>query len=90
LGEGGVVIVQIHPKEFHAVDLAFLEEYDDRKYGSTALRFYASAVELAAEAEESDGEEEWDDEFNDEWLDDEDGEDEEIDEDAGAGESPAR
>jgi 16S rRNA (guanine(966)-N(2))-methyltransferase RsmD len=89
LGEGGVVIVQIHPKEFHAVDLAFLE-YDDRKYGSTALRFYASAVELAAEAEESDGEEEWDDEFNDEWLDDEDGEDEEIDEDAGAGESPAR
>jgi 16S rRNA (guanine(966)-N(2))-methyltransferase RsmD len=90
LGEGGVVIVQIHPKEFHAVDLAFLEEYDERKYGSTALRFYASAVELAAEAEESDGEEEWDDEFNDEWLDDEDGEDEEIDEDAGAGESPAR
>jgi 16S rRNA (guanine966-N2)-methyltransferase len=34
------VIVQIHPKEYEAVPLAHLEEFDQRRYGSTLLVFY--------------------------------------------------
>jgi 16S rRNA (guanine966-N2)-methyltransferase len=34
------VIVQIHPKEFHLIGLKYLQEFDQRKYGSTLLVFY--------------------------------------------------
>jgi 16S rRNA (guanine(966)-N(2))-methyltransferase RsmD len=39
------VIAQIHPVEYEAVELANLEEFDRRKYGSTLLVFYQIAVE---------------------------------------------
>ncbi len=42
LSERGVVVAQIHPREFHAVDLKTLELTDSRKYGSTMLCFYQS------------------------------------------------
>lgn len=47
----GAVIVQIHPREETPVELARLEEYDSRQYGSTRLIFYAAAEDLAAEEE---------------------------------------
>ena len=37
----GLVIVQIHPKEFHDIDLSHLGLVRERRYGSTMLRFYA-------------------------------------------------
>jgi 16S rRNA (guanine(966)-N(2))-methyltransferase RsmD len=40
LNEDGWVIVQIHPKEYHKVDLRHLEEFEQRRYGSTLLVFY--------------------------------------------------
>ncbi|HXF61401.1 MAG TPA: 16S rRNA (guanine(966)-N(2))-methyltransferase RsmD [Caldilineaceae bacterium] len=48
----GAVIVQIHPREETPVELARLEEYDSRRYGSTRLIFYAAAEDLAAEEAE--------------------------------------
>ena len=36
----GWVIVQIHPIELQEINLAHLEEFDRRKYGSTVLLFY--------------------------------------------------
>jgi len=45
LGEDAWVIVQIHPVEYETVDLANLEEFDRRKYGSTLLVFYQIAAE---------------------------------------------
>ena len=53
LAEYGAVIVQIHPREETPVDLAVLEEYDRRKYGSVQLIFYANRADLA---EDDDGE----------------------------------
>ena len=53
LAEYGAVIVQIHPREETPVDLAVLEEYDRRKYGSVQLIFYADRADLA---EDDDGE----------------------------------
>jgi 16S rRNA (guanine966-N2)-methyltransferase len=38
---GGLVVVQIHPKEYAALELETLELTDRRKYGSTLLCFYA-------------------------------------------------
>jgi len=38
--EGAWVIVQIHPKEYKELDLQNLDEFDQRKYGSTLLVFY--------------------------------------------------
>jgi 16S rRNA (guanine966-N2)-methyltransferase len=38
--EGAWVIVQIHPREYLRLDLQALEEFDQRKYGSTLLIFY--------------------------------------------------
>jgi 16S rRNA G966 N2-methylase RsmD len=38
--EGAWVIVQIHPKEYEELDLHNLDEFDQRKYGSTLLVFY--------------------------------------------------
>ena len=40
LAEDGWVIVQIHPQEYREVTLKHLEEFDQRKYGSTLLVFY--------------------------------------------------
>ena len=40
LSPAGVLVAQIHPKEFHAVDLKTFELFDSRKYGSTMLCFY--------------------------------------------------
>ena len=48
LTKDGVVIVQIHPKEFEDVSLENLVLYDRRKYGSTMLCFYEKPLELAA------------------------------------------
>jgi 16S rRNA (guanine(966)-N(2))-methyltransferase RsmD len=40
LAEGGVVIVQIFPKEWTEPELTQLALYDHRRYGSTALYFF--------------------------------------------------
>lgn len=40
LADDGLIVVQIHPKEYHAVELARLERVRERTYGSTALHFY--------------------------------------------------
>ena len=40
LSDQGVIVAQIHPREFHAVDLKTFELFDSRKYGSTMLCFY--------------------------------------------------
>jgi 16S rRNA (guanine(966)-N(2))-methyltransferase RsmD len=42
LSEKGIVVAQIHPKEYHALELQRLELFDQRKYGSTMLCFYRS------------------------------------------------
>jgi 16S rRNA (guanine966-N2)-methyltransferase len=39
-GASGIVVVQIHPREREDLTLHNLAEYDQRKYGSTLLRFY--------------------------------------------------
>ena len=39
----GLVIVQIHPKEYHAVPLQRLRLIEERRYGSTLLLFYGQA-----------------------------------------------
>jgi 16S rRNA (guanine(966)-N(2))-methyltransferase RsmD len=41
LSEDAWVIVQIHPKEYQALVLQDLTEFDQRRYGSTLLVFYA-------------------------------------------------
>jgi len=40
LGDDACVIVQIHPKEYESIELKNLQEYDQRKYGSTLLVFF--------------------------------------------------
>jgi 16S rRNA (guanine966-N2)-methyltransferase len=40
LEEDGWTIIQIHPKEYKALNLKHLMEFDQRKYGSTLLVFY--------------------------------------------------
>jgi 16S rRNA (guanine966-N2)-methyltransferase len=40
LAERGIVIAQIHPKEYAELALTQLDLFDQRKYGSTALCFY--------------------------------------------------
>src|SRR5690242_1520830 len=40
LSEDGWVIVQIDPKEYKSLTLENLEEFEQRKYGSTLLAFY--------------------------------------------------
>lgn len=42
--ENACVIVQIHPKEYEDISLKNLQEYDQRKYGSTLLIFYERIV----------------------------------------------
>jgi 16S rRNA (guanine966-N2)-methyltransferase len=41
LADEGLIIAQIHPKEFASLDLKSLQLTDQRKYGSTLLCFYA-------------------------------------------------
>ena len=41
LASGGLVVAQIHPKEYEELELETLEIADQRKYGSTLLCFYA-------------------------------------------------
>jgi 16S rRNA (guanine(966)-N(2))-methyltransferase RsmD len=38
--EDGWIIVQIHPREYEALDLNNFVQFDERKYGSTLLVFY--------------------------------------------------
>jgi 16S rRNA (guanine966-N2)-methyltransferase len=38
--QGAWVIVQIHPREYRKLELKSLEEFEQRKYGSTLLIFY--------------------------------------------------
>jgi 16S rRNA (guanine(966)-N(2))-methyltransferase RsmD len=40
LAEDGVIVAQIHPKEFEHLALSNLELVDQRRYGSTMLCFY--------------------------------------------------
>ncbi len=40
LAEDGEIIVQIHPREWHAVETPNLSIFDERRYGSTSLRFF--------------------------------------------------
>lgn len=47
----GTVIVQIHPREDAPLELARLEEYDRRTYGSVLLIFFATTEDLEAEEE---------------------------------------
>jgi 16S rRNA (guanine(966)-N(2))-methyltransferase RsmD len=39
-GGSGIVVAQIHPREYKDLPLDNLAEYDQRKYGSTLLCFY--------------------------------------------------
>lgn len=40
LAEDGWVVVQIHPAEYEPLELKNLEEFDQRRYGSTLVAFY--------------------------------------------------
>jgi len=40
LAPAGIIVVQIHPKEYKEIALTQFELYDQRTYGSTALCFY--------------------------------------------------
>jgi 16S rRNA (guanine(966)-N(2))-methyltransferase RsmD len=40
LSETGEIIVQIHPREYKDIQMVNLQQYDERKYGSTLLVFY--------------------------------------------------
>ena len=46
LSTSGVLVAQIHPKEFHAVELKTFELFDSRKYGSTMLCFYRNKSQV--------------------------------------------
>jgi 16S rRNA (guanine966-N2)-methyltransferase len=41
LNDDAWVVAQIHPREYQALSLTTLREFDQRKYGSTLLVFYA-------------------------------------------------
>jgi 16S rRNA G966 N2-methylase RsmD len=40
LAERGIIVAQIHPKEYKELALTQLDLFDQRKYGSTLLCFY--------------------------------------------------
>lgn len=40
IADDGIVVAQIHPKEYRELALSKLELFDQRKYGSTVLCFY--------------------------------------------------
>lgn len=43
---GGLLVVQIDPKEYLDLELSHLVEYDQRRYGSTLLCFYGLAMSV--------------------------------------------
>ncbi|MFU8772646.1 MAG: 16S rRNA (guanine(966)-N(2))-methyltransferase RsmD [Anaerolineales bacterium] len=47
LSEDAWVIVQIHPREYVQVETHQLEEFDQRRYGSTVLVFYKRMITTA-------------------------------------------
>jgi 16S rRNA (guanine(966)-N(2))-methyltransferase RsmD len=47
LTDDGWAIIQIAPKEYQRLSLKSLEEFDQRKYGSTLLTFYKRSQNLA-------------------------------------------
>jgi 16S rRNA (guanine966-N2)-methyltransferase len=51
LSEDAWVIVQIHPIEYVRLDLNHLDEFDQRKYGSTLLVFYEHVPEASGEGD---------------------------------------
>lgn len=70
LAPSATVVVQIHPREDAPLDLATLQEYDRREYGSVLLIFYAARADLEAEAADDMGDENadenWDKELGEE------------------------
>lgn len=52
LAPDGLVIVQIHPKEYEPLPLRNLEVVDERSYGSTSLYFYARPLEDEEQGQE--------------------------------------
>ena len=44
-GGSGIMVAQIHPREYQNLSLKHVVEYDQRKYGSTLLCFYELAEE---------------------------------------------
>lgn len=48
LSQEGMVIVQIHPKEYQAIETQRLRLFDRRKYGSTLLCFYEAGVSTSS------------------------------------------
>ena len=40
LGESGLAIAQLHPREYQDLELKYLVKIEERKYGSTLLVFY--------------------------------------------------
>lgn len=44
LSDDAWVIAQIHPKEYENLELSQLEEFDQRRYGSTLLVFYQCRI----------------------------------------------
>ncbi len=48
LAQDGAIIVQINPREYHAVEIARLELVDQRRYGATMLCFYEHTGEAGA------------------------------------------
>lgn len=55
LAPQGLVIVQIHPKEYAAARLATLELISERRYGSTLLLFYGARDPGPAEEHDASG-----------------------------------
>ena len=51
LKAGGVIVVQIHPREFQELELERYELVDRRKYGSTLLCFYERKEAAASEGQ---------------------------------------
>jgi 16S rRNA (guanine966-N2)-methyltransferase len=51
--EDGLIIVQIHPKEYRSLNLRRLRLYRERSYGSTSLYLYELATEEDGSEEEA-------------------------------------
>ena len=54
LASDGLVIVQMHPKEYRDISTPNLDPVRERQYGSTVLRFYAPGKAGSARHEEED------------------------------------
>ena len=51
LAPSGIIIAQVYPKEYRALELHSLETYEQRRYGSTLLCFYEKASPTAPQSE---------------------------------------